>query len=114
MAITLGQLIKNKRSELGLSIIEAAKKIDVSKMTYVRLEKDETENIRFNNIVNIANNLNLDLFRIMKALKLNLICIDLETVFCSVKRTYYKNELIDNNKLKVLIEKNIEDLKSTN
>lgn len=36
MAITLGQLIKNKRSELGSSIIEAAKKIDVSEWKMFR------------------------------------------------------------------------------
>lgn len=112
MAITLGQMIKNKRNELGLSIVEAAKKIDVSKMTYVRLENDKTENISIINIVNVANSLNLDLFRMLKALNINLKCHEIETVFSYVRRIYYQGELLDNKKLEELIRTNLEELKS--
>lgn len=112
MSITLGELIKNKRNELGLTIIEAAKRVDVSKMTFVRLEKDETENIRFHNIVNVANNLNIDFFRILQANKKVLLNFEFESALKTVKRFYYKGELLQNSKLEQLIEENMDDLKS--
>lgn len=107
----LGELLEDIRKEKGLTLEEAAKRIDVSKMTYIRLEKDSTKKIEIGHIFNITNYLEVDFFKIAKALGKGLINIDIKSASKGSRRLLYNNTLINNEKLEKLIEENIEYLK---
>lgn len=57
--MTVGERIRNKREEIGVSQTELAKKVGISKQTLYKYETNIITNIPSNTIENIANILNL-------------------------------------------------------
>ena len=108
--MTLGELLKEGRKEKGLTAQEAADRIKVSKMTYIRLETDQTRLISFDNIINITNNLEIDFFKIIQSLGKIIINLDLITASKVARRIRYKNNTLNSTKLEKLIEENMKDL----
>ena len=107
----LGELIKEGRKKMGLTMDEAAERIKVSKMTYIRLEADKTRIIPFDNIISIANNLEIDFFKMLKAYGKDLINLDIKNASKVSRRLQYKSITISNAKLEKLIQENINNLR---
>ncbi len=57
--MTIGERIRKKREEIGISQTELAKKVGISKQTLYKYETNIITNIPSNTIENIANILNL-------------------------------------------------------
>ena len=60
---TLGKIIEKGRIKKGLNLEEAAERTKISRMTLRRLEKNQTDNIKIENFISIANFLEIDFLK---------------------------------------------------
>ena len=60
----IGEILKEARIKKGLSVIDVSKLIEVDRTTYFRYENDQIKNIPTQNLLKLANILDIDLNKI--------------------------------------------------
>ena len=60
----IGEILKEARIKKGLSVIDVSKLIEVDRTTYFRYENNQIKNIPTQNLLKLANILDIDLNKI--------------------------------------------------
>ena len=60
----IGEILKEARIKKGLSVIDVAKLIEIDRTTYFRYENNQVKNIPIQNLLKLANILDIDLNKI--------------------------------------------------
>jgi transcriptional regulator with XRE-family HTH domain len=107
---TLGEVISDGRKEKGLNVQEASERLKISRTTLARLEADNTKLISFDNLVDIANKLEIDFFKMIQGRGKTLINVQLKSLLKIGRRICFEETFIDSSKLEELIKTNLEHL----
>lgn len=107
---TLGKVIEKGRISKGLTLEEAAKRANISRMTLSRLEKNQTENIKIENLINISNFLEIDFLEMIKGWELQIYVVEIESILKLCRIINYKGRKIDITKLEELINQNLDKI----
>lgn len=107
---SLGETIQDVRKAKGLTVRDAANRLNISRMTLARLEADQTQLISVDNLISIANDLEVDFFRMLAAYGRKLVSAELEQCMRVSKRLTWKGRAVDRDKLLQLIQEHEEDL----
>lgn len=105
---TIGSVIRKKRVEKKLNLLDASKKLKISRSTLKRLEEDETQFISILSLIDISNNLDIDFFEMLNSYGCKLNTIDLNWVLKCGKSIVFNNNSLSRTKIKELITNNLE------
>ena len=59
--MNIGEILKESRIEKGLSVIEVARILGIDRTTYFRYENNQVKNIPIQNLLKLADMLDIDL-----------------------------------------------------
>lgn len=59
--MNIGEILKEARIKKGLSVIEVAKKLEIDRTTYFRYENNQVKNIPIQNLLKLADMLDINL-----------------------------------------------------
>lgn len=59
--MNIGEILKEARIKKGLSVIEVAKALGIDRTTYFRYENNQVKNIPIQNLLKLADMLDIDL-----------------------------------------------------
>lgn len=107
---SLGKAVTEVRNKKGLTVVEAADRLKMSRMTLHRIESDAIKQLPINHIVEIANVLEADFFTLMSADGFKLIAADLAELLKFSRRITYKGKVLNKEKLEKLIKENLASL----
>ena len=59
--MNIGEILKEKKKKKGLSVIEVARALGIDRTTYFRYENNQVKNIPIQNLLKLADMLDIDL-----------------------------------------------------
>ena len=59
--MNIGEILKEARTKKGLSVIEVARALGIDRTTYFRYENNQVKNIPIQNLLKLADMLDIDL-----------------------------------------------------